>query len=101
MNTTIRRILATAAAAGVLSLSTVAPAAAEYERGSGPQSPTREGFVDDADLVGLRTGLGALLGLALTGAAVVGIRRHHVSRSDGGAPDQVGDFHTTPRAGLA
>ena len=73
MTTTLRRILTAAAAAGVLSLAAAGPAAAEHERGSGPYSVAREGFVDDADLVPLRTGLGAtLVGLALTAAAVAG-----------------------------
>ena len=100
MNTTIRRILMTTAAAGVFSLATAVPASAEHERGAGPQSVTREGFVDDADLVYLRTGLGALFGMTFAGAAVVGIHRR-VSASRGDAPDQLGDVQTTPRPGLA
>ncbi len=97
---TTRRILSTFAAAGVFSLATAVPASAQHEPGTGPQTVTREGFVDDADLVYLRTGMGALFGMTLTGAAVVGIHRR-ASRSGGGAPDQVRDFQTTPRAGLA
>ena len=100
MTTTLRRILTAVAAAGVLSLAGAGPAAAEHERGSGPYSVSREGFVDDADLVPLRTGLGAtLVGLALTGAAVAGLHRH---ASGGAGPSRErGDLDPAPRAGLA
>lgn len=100
MSTTIRRILATTVVAGVLSLAAAAPAAAEHEPGSGPQTVTREAFVDDADLVYLRTGMGALFGIALAGAVAMGVRRR-VSGSGGGTPDELGNLDTTPRAGLA
>ena len=89
MNTTTRRILSATAAAGVLSLATVVPAFAEPDWGTpgssggstttsdtGPQTVIREVFVDDDTVEYLQIGLGALAGMALTGAAVVGVRRH-------------------------
>lgn len=105
MTTATRRILTAAAAAGVLSLAAAGPAAADYERGSGPYSVTREGFVDDADLVYLRTGMGALLGVGITGAVVVGLHRRvadrRVSGGSGGPSRKLGDLEATPRARFA
>ncbi|HEX6148538.1 hypothetical protein [Nocardioides sp.] len=101
MSITIRRILTTAAAAGILSLACAGPAAAEHEPGTGPRTVTREGLVDDDDLVYFRAGLGALFGIALTGAAAGGIHRHRQSGSGGGPSRELGDFETTSRAGLA
>ena len=98
--TTIRRVLTGAAVAVVLSWAGAGPAAAEYDGGSGPPTVSREGFVDDADLVHLRTGMGAGFALALGGAAVVGLR-HRLSRGGGGPPDKISHFHAAAGAGLA
>lgn len=110
MNTTSRRILSTSLATGVLCLVSAAPAAAEYEPGSGPQSVTREGYVSDESIESLRTGMGVLMGMVVAGTVVVAVRRRtdhippepkRVSGNRGGSPDQVGDLQATPRAGLA
>ncbi|QBR91464.1 hypothetical protein [Nocardioides euryhalodurans] len=89
MNTTTRTILSTTAAAGILSLAAVAPASAEPDwgvpgssgtatstSGQGPQTVIREVFVDDDSLEYLQIGLAALAGMAVAGAAAVGVRRH-------------------------
>lgn len=84
--TTTRRIVSTAVAAGVISLATVMPAAAEPEPGfpgssgdpgQAPASTTeiREVFIDDGALEYLQIGLGALVGMGLAGVAAVGARR--------------------------
>ncbi|MGZ5404268.1 MAG: hypothetical protein ACXWDL_06430 [Nocardioides sp.] len=110
MFTTARRILSTVAAVAILALSTAGPAAAELEPGSGPLSPTREGYVSDKDSALLGTGMGALLGTAVVGAAFVVIRRRTLlapdpapreSRRRGGVPDQVGDLKSTSGPRLA
>lgn len=94
MNTKLRTILSTTAAAGILSLATVAPASAEPDWGvlgsSGTTSTTdqepevliRKVLVDDDSLEYLQIGLAALAGMAVTGAAAVGVRRlgHHAPR---------------------
>ena len=110
MTTTTHRILSTLAAVGLLSLGAAGPAAAEHEPGSGPPSPTREGYVsDDVDEL-VRTGMGAVFVTALAGTVVLTIRRrrHLVSISEpreswsrGAVPDQVSDFEPTSGARLA
>lgn len=88
MNTTTRTILSTTAAAGVLSLATVAPAFAEPDWGTpgssgatientdqGAQTVIREVLVDDNSLEFLQIGLAALAGVAVAGAAAAGVRR--------------------------
>lgn len=88
MNTsTTRRILATAAAAGVLSVATALPAGAEPDPGypgstgvsattqDGPQTVIRQVLVDDNALEYLQLGLGALAGIGVAGAAMAGVRR--------------------------
>lgn len=104
MQTTTRRILATTAAAGVLSIATALPATAIPEPGSpgsadnsqrhdqglylrrtahGAAEPTTSAntttntreVVVDHDVEYLQIGLGALAGMAVAGAAAVGVRR--------------------------
>jgi hypothetical protein len=83
MNTTTRTMLSTTAAAGILSLAAVSPASAEPDwgvpgsSGTSPGQPTEiRVFVDDNSLEYLQIGLAALAGMAVAGAAAVGVRRH-------------------------
>jgi hypothetical protein len=82
MNTTTRRILSTAAAAGVLSIATALPASAEPDWGSpgstgdpGMPVQTRDVPIDDNAVEYVQIGLGALAGMVVAGAAAVTVRR--------------------------
>lgn len=93
MNTTTRRMISTAAAAGVLSLATAVPVAAEPvwiepaaptngATSSQPETVIHEVRVDDDAWEYVQLGLGALVGVTLVGAAGaagVALRRraHH------------------------
>lgn len=88
MNTTTnRRVLAAAAAAGILSLIVAAPASAKPEWNEpaavpvgtsptpAPEIQIREVLVDDDAWEYAQLGLGAAVGAAAVGAAVIAVRR--------------------------